>query len=58
MLQDTLANDENRLARSEAYADSLRRRLQDVLALQDDLQSERDRVSVALAETIEKEPAS
>ena len=53
-VQDTLASDENRLARSEAYADSLRRRLQDVLALQDDLQSERDRVSGALAETIDK----
>jgi len=52
--QDTLANDENRLARSEAYADTLRRKLQDVLALQNDLQSERDRVSGALAETVEK----
>ena len=53
-VQDTLANDEKRLARSEAYADSLRRRLQDVLTLQDELQSERDRVSGALAETIDK----
>jgi peptidoglycan hydrolase CwlO-like protein len=52
--QDTLANDENRLARSEAYADSLRRKLQDVLALQDDLQSERDRISSTLAETVDK----
>jgi chromosome segregation ATPase len=53
-VQDTLASDENRLARSEAYADSLRRRLQDVLVLQDDLQSERDRISGALSETIDK----
>jgi chromosome segregation ATPase len=52
--QDTLANDENRLARSEAYADSLRRKLQDVLALQDDLQSERDRISSMLAEAVDK----
>ncbi|MCO4810552.1 MAG: FHA domain-containing protein [Gammaproteobacteria bacterium] len=52
--QETLPNDENRLARSEAYADSLRRKLQDVLSLQDDVQGEHDRVSVALAETIEK----
>jgi len=52
--QDTLASDENRFARTEAYADSLRRRLQDVLALQDDLQGERDRVSGVLAETVEK----
>lgn len=52
--QDTLANDENRLARSEAYADSLRRKLQDVLTLQDDLQGERDRLSGALSELIEK----
>lgn len=52
--QDTLAHDESRLARSEAYADSLRRKLQDVLALQDDLQSERDRMSGTLAQTVEK----
>ncbi|MDH3620234.1 MAG: FHA domain-containing protein [Gammaproteobacteria bacterium] len=52
--QDALANDENRLARTEAYADSLRRKLQDVIALQDDLQSERDRLSSALQETIDK----
>ena len=52
--QDTLANDENRLARSEAYADSLRRKLQDVLTLHDDLLGERDRLSGSLAETIEK----
>jgi len=53
-VQDTLANDENRLAHSEAYADSLRRRLQDVLEFQDSLQSEREHVSRTLAETIEK----
>lgn len=53
-VQDTLAIDENRFARTEAYADSLRRKLQDVLALQDDLQSERDRVSGALTESVEK----
>jgi chromosome segregation ATPase len=51
--QDNLEQDENRLARTEAYADSLRRKLQDVLALQDELQSERDRQSSALAETKE-----
>ena len=53
-VQDTLANDENRLARSEAYADSLRRRLQDVLEFQEGLQREREHVSRTLAETIEK----
>ncbi|MDH5618181.1 MAG: FHA domain-containing protein [Gammaproteobacteria bacterium] len=52
--QDTLANDENRLARSEAYADALRRRLQDVLSLQETLQSERGRLAGALAETVDK----
>ena len=51
--QDNLEQDENRLARTEAYADSLRRKLQDVLTLQDELQSERDRQSSALAETKE-----
>jgi chromosome segregation ATPase len=51
--QDTLASDENRIVRLEAYADTLRRKLQDVIALQDDLQSERDRVSGALAEMVE-----
>ena len=52
--QDNLIQDENRLARTEAYADALRRKLQDVLALQDDLQSERERLSVSLAESLEK----
>lgn len=52
--QDALASDENRHARTEAYADSLRRKLQDVLGLQDDLQNGHDRVSGALAETLEK----
>jgi chromosome segregation ATPase len=52
--QDNVEQDENRLARTEAYADSLRRKLQDVLALQDDLNSERARLSSALAETLEK----
>jgi len=51
--QDNVEQDENRLARTEAYADSLRHKLQDVLALQDDLQSERERLSSALAETVE-----
>jgi len=53
-VQDTLASDENRFARTEEYADSLRRKLQDVLALQDGLQSERDRLSGALTESVEK----
>ena len=51
---DALANDATRLERTEAYADSLRRKLQDVIALQDELRSERDRLSGSLAETIEK----
>lgn len=51
---DALANDATRLERTEAYADSLRRKLQDVIGLQDELRSERDRLSGSLAETIEK----
>jgi len=50
----TLANEENRLARSEAYADSLRHKFQDLLACQDNLQSERDHATVALAEIEER----
>ena len=52
--QDNLAQDENRLARTEAYADTLRRKLQDVLALQEDLQSEHERLSASLAETLNR----
>ena len=51
---DTIAQDATRLERTEAYADSLRRKLQDVIALQDELRNERDRLSGALAETVEK----
>ena len=51
---DALTGDATRLERTEAYADSLRRKLQDVIALQDELRGERDRLSGALAETIEK----
>jgi len=51
---DALASDATRLERTEAYADSLRRKLQDVIALQDELRSERDRLSGSLGETIEK----
>ena len=51
---DALANDATRLERTEAYADSLRRKLQDVIALQDELRGDRDRLSGSLAETIEK----
>ena len=51
---DVLPNDATRLERTEAYADSLRRKLQDVIALQDELRTERDRLSGTLAETIEK----
>ncbi len=48
------ADADSRLAKTEAYADSLRRKLQDVIALHDNLQLERDRLSGALAETVEK----
>ena len=51
---DALVNDATRLERTEAYADSLRRKLQDVIALQDELRSERDRLSGSLTETAEK----
>ena len=51
---DSVAQDASRLERTEAYADSLRRKLQDVIALQDELRNERDRLSGALAETVEK----
>lgn len=53
LAHDNVEHDENRLARTEAYADSLRRKLQDVLALQDDLLSERERLFGSLAETVE-----
>ena len=51
---DAPANDATRLARTEAYADTLRRKLQDVIALQDELRSERDRLAGSLAETVDK----
>ena len=51
---DALTDNATRLERTEAYADSLRRKLQDVIGLQDELRSERDRLSGSLAETIEK----
>lgn len=46
------AEDHGRLARAEAYADSLRRKFQDILAAHEDLESDRNRLQGALTETM------
>jgi chromosome segregation ATPase len=47
--------DKNRLKRTEAYADLLRRKLQDVLAHLDELEKERNRLSASLKSAEERE---
>jgi len=44
--------DHDRLARAEAYADSLRRKFQDMLAAHEDLESDRNRLQGAVTETM------
>lgn len=43
---------DDRLARAEAYADSLRRKFQDVLSTHEDLESDRDRLQNALTDAL------
>jgi chromosome segregation ATPase len=46
------AEDHDRLARAEAYADSLRRKFQDILTAHEDLENEQNRLQNALTETV------
>ena len=46
--------DEDRVARTEKYADLLRRKMQDLLTMQDAVEKERDRLSLVLAATAER----
>jgi chromosome segregation ATPase len=46
--------DKDRLARIEEYADLLRRKMQDILALQENLEKERNRLDAAVTETNER----
>lgn len=47
-----IADDHDRLARAEAYADSLRRKFQDILVAHEDLENDRRRMQGALSETM------
>lgn len=53
-VQESLADSENRLARSEAYADSLRRKLQDLISAEQSMRDDYDRMSEEAAEIVEK----